>query len=97
MTLLGEPVAFFGENARIIGIFEVEIMIAESNEDWRDGAELLEPGGETVEFRLSVDGIERIDEVAGDNCVIWLELAGLFSDGAKALTADAGTKVNVAD
>lgn len=54
----GAPVAFARKGASIGRIFAVKIVIAEGDEDGRDGAKIGEPSGETFEPTLALDGVE---------------------------------------
>ena len=50
--------AFFGEDVFIFGVAAVEIVIAKTDEDRCDFAELGKPSAKAAEFGGSIDGFE---------------------------------------
>lgn len=81
----------------MVGILAVKIVVAEANEGSGNFAKVLEPGSEATKFVFGIDAVERIDEVAGNQNVIWFLCDGLNGDGAESLSLHFATKMDVAN
>ena len=91
------PMAFFGEDVFIFGVAAVEIVIAKTDEDRCNFAESSKPSAKATEFGGGVDGIERINQITGDNDVVWFLLRGMLGDGVEAPAVHFGAEVDVAN
>ena len=81
--IFGIPLAFVREELFLFAtrFFAIEIVITESNESRGNLAEADEPGEETLEVGLGIDGAERIDGIASDENVVWMLFFGACKDG----------------
>lgn len=80
-----------------IWVNAVGVVVAETDDGWRDFAEALEPRKEALAVWFSVDSVEIIDEVAWDEDIIWLFGFGDFDEIIKRFVGDFWRKMNVAD
>ena len=96
MWLFGVPVTFAREDARIFGIFAIKIVIAEHDKGWRNFAEMGKPSRKTFKTGFALNGIKRVDEVAGNKNVIWFFGGGFLGYNFKSFGSNLRTEMNVA-
>ena len=88
---------FAGEDAVMLGVFAVKIVIPKTYQYWRSFAELFKPASETFKIRCILNAVERVDNVAGYDNIIWLLLVGLFGNSAERGGFDLVAKMNIAN
>ncbi len=92
----GTPVTLTRKSASIGRIFAIKIVIAEGNESRRNRAKIGEPSGEAFELAWALDGVERIDEIAGDENIIWMFGGDLRFNSGKGFGANGRAEMDVA-
>lgn len=88
--------ASFREDAAAFLVVIKEIVVAEADADWGNGAEVLEPSFEASAFGGGIQGILVVDEIASDNDEARLVFFGATKNSLEAVR-NAFIKMDVAD